>query len=95
MATTAPQSNNVKLTFRRKAERERMPSTSQVQARAMAAAASGKSKIGIPKSVGEEFTEAQAPGSVKKLPERKNNRVDKLRAAGRISDKQAAKFGKV
>jgi hypothetical protein len=34
----------------------------------MYAAAEGKSNIGIPKKVGEEFTEADKPG---KLPERK------------------------
>lgn len=35
-----------------------MPSKTARQARAMAAAAHGKSKVGIPRSVGEEFHEA-------------------------------------
>lgn len=48
-----------------------MPSVSKAQNAAMHAAAEGKSTLGIPQSVGREFTDAQAPGSVKKLPERK------------------------
>lgn len=47
-----------------------MPSVSKAQNAAMHAAAEGKSNIGIPQSVGEEFTKDQAPGSVKDLPER-------------------------
>lgn len=47
-----------------------MPSVSKAQNAAMWAAREGKSTLGIPQSVGEEFTEAQAPGSVKRLPER-------------------------
>ena len=35
-----------------------MPSTSEKQRRAMEAAAAGKSKIGIPQSVGKEFRAA-------------------------------------
>jgi len=35
-----------------------MPSTSQAQHRAMEAAAHGKSTLGIPKSVGQEFVQA-------------------------------------
>lgn len=89
MANSSPQPNNVALKFRRKPETERMPSVSKAQNAAMQAAASGKSTLGIPKAVGEEFTEAQAPGSVKKLPKR----VNKLRERGLISDKQAEKFG--
>ena len=91
MAETSPQSNNVNLKFRRKSEVERMPATSQLQAKAMFAAANGKSTLGIPKKVGEEFTEDQGPISA--LPKRKNKRADKLRALGRISDKQAQKLG--
>lgn len=47
-----------------------MPSVSKAQNAAMHAAAEGKSTLGIPQSVGREFSEAQAPGSVKKLPAR-------------------------
>ena len=44
-----------------------MPPVSQAQRRAMYAAAAGKSNLGIPKKVGQEFTAADQPG---KLPER-------------------------
>lgn len=45
-----------------------MPPVSQKQRRAMRAAAAGNSALGIPKSVGKEFSEADPGG---KLPERK------------------------
>jgi hypothetical protein len=48
-----------------------MPSVSKAQNAAMHAAAEGKSTLGIPQSVGKEFTSDQKPGSIKKLPERK------------------------
>lgn len=38
-----------------------MPPVSQAQRRAMYAAAEGKSTIGIPQSVGKEFTQAPQP----------------------------------
>ena len=44
-----------------------MPPVSQAQRRAMYAAASGKSTLGIPKKVGAEFVAADKPG---KLPAR-------------------------
>ncbi len=44
-----------------------MPNLSQHQRSAMAAAAAGKSTLGIPKSVGKEFMAADKGG---KLPER-------------------------
>lgn len=44
-----------------------MPPKSEAQRRAMYAAAAGKSNIGIPKSVGKEFTAADAGG---KLPQK-------------------------
>ena len=46
-----------------------MPIVSEAQRRAMYAAASGKSTLGIPKSVGQDFVDA-GPAS-KKLPEKK------------------------
>lgn len=70
-----------------------MPSVSQAQNAAMQAAKAGKSTLGIPKKVGEEFTEDVKPGDVKALPKKKNKAMDRLRAAGRISDKQADRFG--
>jgi len=45
-----------------------MPAKSKAQFRAMAAAKSGKSTLGIPKSVGKEFVGATK--SVKSLPEK-------------------------
>jgi hypothetical protein len=99
MAETVPHPNNVKIAFRSKATKERpriMPVVSQAQNRAMQAAAAGKSTLGIPKSVGEEFTSDLGPGDVKALPKRarKPSRADRLRDAGRISDKQHAKMMK-
>ena len=44
------------------------PPVSEAQRKAMWAAKSGKSKLGIPKSVGKEFAEADPGG---KLPEKK------------------------
>ena len=46
-----------------------MPMQSEAQRRAMHAAAEGKSTLGIPKSVGKEFSDADKHG---KLPERKS-----------------------
>jgi len=46
-----------------------MPVVSEAQKRAMYAAASGRSTLGIPAKVGKEFIEATPKG--KKLPERK------------------------
>jgi hypothetical protein len=48
-----------------------MPNVSEAQRRAMAAAASGKSTLGIPKSVAREFMAADKGG---KLPERRAKR---------------------
>ena len=45
-----------------------MPPRSESQRRAMAAAAKGKSTLGIPKKVGREFMKADKGG---KLPKRK------------------------
>lgn len=51
-----------------------MPPRSEKQRRAMRAAASGKSTLGIPKKVGKEFSKADKGG---KLPERKRKRRKK------------------
>jgi hypothetical protein len=50
-----------------------MPLKSKAQQRAMFAAASGHSTIGIPEKVGKEFTQPYVghPGSLKELPARK------------------------
>jgi hypothetical protein len=49
-----------------------MPPVSKAQRRAMYAAAAGHSTLGIPKSVGEEFTAADSRG--RDLPERKTKK---------------------
>lgn len=59
-----------------------MPSTSKAQNAAMWAAREGKSTIGIPQSVGKEFTDAQTPGSVKKLPDRVSAKPKKRKPFG-------------
>ncbi len=46
-----------------------MPAKSQAQARAMHAAAEGKSTLGIPKRVGKEFVAETRGKKVSKLPE--------------------------
>jgi len=43
-----------------------MPPRSEAQRRAMRAAASGKSTLGIPKKVGREFSEADPGGKLPK-----------------------------
>ena len=48
-----------------------MPMKSKAQNRAMHAAASGKSNIGIPKKVAKEFVKAQHGKPMKGLPEKK------------------------
>ncbi len=63
-----------------------MPVVSKAQNAAMHAAAAGKSTLGIPKSVGAEFTADQEPGSVKKLPERVK-KPKRARRNGQISDR--------
>lgn len=53
-----------------------MPVVSEAQRRAMYAAASGHSTLGIPKKVGKEFIAATPHG--KKLPERKSGHKKRL-----------------
>ena len=60
-----------------------MPAKSKAQFRAMMAAAHGKSTLGIPKKVGEEFTEATPKGAVKDMP----MHVKALKAAGKLRKK--------
>lgn len=52
-----------------------MPAKSQAQAKAMFAAASGHSTLGIPKSVGQEFS--SATHNVKDLPKRLSSLAQK------------------
>jgi hypothetical protein len=73
-----------------------MPPVSRAQNAAMHAAASGNSSLGIPKKVGEEFTEGQAKGSVKKLPKHVRKTAQRAMKRGMISPKAAKKhFGGV
>lgn len=46
-----------------------MPVVSKAQNAAMHAAAAGKSTLGIPKSVGRDFTANQGPGALAGLPQ--------------------------
>ena len=48
-----------------------MPSKTAKQHRAMAAAAAGRSTIGIPQSVGKEFMKADAKGKPKRKARRR------------------------
>jgi hypothetical protein len=50
-----------------------MPSVSRAQQAAMHAAAAGNSTIGIPQSVGEDFSAADHARGPAKLPERKTS----------------------
>lgn len=74
-----------------------MPILSKAQQGAMYAAAAGKSTLGIPKSVGQDFVAAgPAGGSFGKLPEKKKTpgpKMTKAYAEGRISDRAMAKAG--
>jgi len=45
-----------------------MPAKSKEQLKAMAAAAQGKSNLGIPKKVGQEFIKSTPKGAEKELP---------------------------
>lgn len=58
-----------------------MPVVSEAQRRAMYAAKEGRSTLGIPKRVGDEFIAHTPPG--KKLPERKG----KKRLGDELTDK--------
>ena len=51
-----------------------MPMKSKAQNRAMHAAVSGKSTLGIPKKVAKKFVREQAGKSEKNLPERKRKK---------------------
>jgi hypothetical protein len=76
-----------------------MPVVSKAQNAAMHAAAEGKSTLGIPKSVGQDFVDASAGMKVGKLPQKvkqkkpASDKAKRLHAQGRISDKQMEKFG--
>lgn len=96
MADTKTQPNNTAVKFLGKPKTEpAMPVVSKSQNAAMHSAAEGKSKLGIPKKVGEEFTENQKPVDIKKLPQTAQgtrDKVNRLRKRGLISDKAASKM---
>ena len=58
-----------------------MPPVSKQQAKAMFAASSGHSTLGIPPSVGKDFTQDLTPGSVSALPQRAKGPSSSLEAA--------------
>lgn len=62
-----------------------MPPVSQAQRKAMFAAAEGKSTLGIPKKVGEEFTAADKPG---KLPAKAPKKRDGAKSAVKSARKR-------
>lgn len=71
-----------------------MPSVSAAQRGAMFAAAAGKSTIGIPQSVGQEFAEADTGGKLPaKAPKEKVPAKQKKRAAGFGKVKPATDYG--
>jgi hypothetical protein len=74
-----------------------MPIVSKAQQRAMYAAASGNSNVGIPQSVGQDFVSAgPAGGSFAKLPQKKKPMGPKMKRAvdsGRISQEALSKRG--
>jgi hypothetical protein len=95
--TTAP--NNRAIVYSGKPQRERprenefMPVVSKAQNAAMHSAAEGKSTLGIPKSVGQEFTADQAPGSVKKLPARVHKMAKRGMISAKANKKHLGKYG--
>lgn len=78
-----------------------MPILSKAQQGAMYSAAAGKSTIGIPKSVGQDFVAAgPAGGSYARLPEKAagakktpGRKMTKAFSEGRISGRAMAKAG--
>lgn len=97
MADTTISPNNQLVRYRGRKERT-MPNVSQAQRGAMAAAAEGKSKLGISKEVGEEYMDADEGGKLPpKAPKKKappKDRSDRLAGQGLISDEQLAKAKK-
>lgn len=68
-----------------------MPVVSQAQNAAMHAAEEGRSTLGIPQSVGAEFTKDQKPGSVKRLPKHVRKSAKHMKKRGMISESAAKK----
>jgi|HubBroStandDraft_4_1064222.scaffolds.fasta_scaffold00106_17 hypothetical protein len=59
-----------------------MPSVSRAQQKAMHAAAAGNSTIGIPQSVGEDFSAADHARGPAKLPARKSSFATAMKSHG-------------
>ncbi len=57
-----------------------MPSLTPKQHRAMEAAAHGKSNIGIPQSVGQEFVAADKQGALERMTKPKKRKMGQLEA---------------
>lgn len=97
MAQTTTQANNVAVKFRGRGEREMPPypkPKSKAQNAAMHAAAAGRSTLGIPKKVGQEFAKGAHGKSLKRLPSHVRRQGRKLARRGLISEKaMKAHFG--
>lgn len=89
MAASSPQSNNVTVKYRGKAERE-MPSVSRAQNRFMHAVAEGDVK-GVNPSVGKDFVKADEGRKISKLPKHVKKRAKHAKRRGLISDSAARK----
>ena len=57
-----------------------MPPVSEVQRRAMYAAAAGKSTLGISKKVGKEYAEADPGGKLPSVAPKRRGGIDKLKS---------------
>ena len=57
-----------------------MPPVSEAQRRAMFAAKSGKSTLGIPKKVGKEFAEADTGGKLPSVAPKRRGGIDQLKS---------------
>lgn len=73
-----------------------MPSSSKAQAAAMFSAAKGKSKLGIPKGVGQDFAaadQAAGPAAMGKLPDKsKQQKTKKGATPNNPSAKDRARY---
>jgi hypothetical protein len=92
MADTTAAANNRSVSFSRKVEREMPPypkPVSKAQNAAMHAAAAGKSTMGIPKKVGQEYAKGAHGKSMKNLPKHVQKKASKAIKRGLISEKAA------
>ena len=91
MATSSVQANNAAVRFRGKGERE-MSMESKAQNAAMHAAAEGRSTLGIPKKIGQEFVRASKGQKVKRLPMHVKKQARHMARRGMISERALKKM---